>query len=233
MVGQQLPQTNEKCYSVPQCPMWSFLPLFYGSKHILCFRGRCRIVGVVFFWKKIMVLLFSRPCLSTFFIKKKTVTDTILMRPNRAWPTQEHKGLKIEKHWKNTQAKTHTKTTASKQHGRGKHIQTINLKSPHQLSVEPAKKIRHRIMNPDGKASARTEEERRWQSIRPTEGGWQSIHPDGTTKVATRAEDHGDKASARTEYRWQSIHPKRMTEAAKYSPEANLNQQGGKASAKL
>ena len=27
---------------------------------------------------------FSRPCLSTFFIKKKTVTDTNLMRPNRA-----------------------------------------------------------------------------------------------------------------------------------------------------
>ena len=33
MVGQQLPQTNEKCYSVLQCPMWPFLPLFYGSKH--------------------------------------------------------------------------------------------------------------------------------------------------------------------------------------------------------
>ena len=33
MVGQQLPQTNKKCYSVPQCPMWPFLPLFYGSKH--------------------------------------------------------------------------------------------------------------------------------------------------------------------------------------------------------
>jgi hypothetical protein len=88
-------------------------------------------------------------------------------------------------------------------------------------------------MNPDGKAFARAEEERRRQNIRPTEGGWQSIHPDGTTKVATRAEDHGDKASARTEYRWQSIHPKRMTEAAKHPSGTNLNQQGGKASAEL
>ena len=33
MIEQQLPQTNEKCYSVPQCPMWLFLPLFYVSKH--------------------------------------------------------------------------------------------------------------------------------------------------------------------------------------------------------
>ena len=33
MVGQQLLQTNEKYYSVPQCPMWLFLPLFYGFKH--------------------------------------------------------------------------------------------------------------------------------------------------------------------------------------------------------
>ena len=33
MIGQQLPQTNKKCYSVSQCLMWPFLPLFYGSKH--------------------------------------------------------------------------------------------------------------------------------------------------------------------------------------------------------
>ena len=33
MVGQQLPQTNENCYSVLQYSMWLFLPLFYGSKH--------------------------------------------------------------------------------------------------------------------------------------------------------------------------------------------------------
>jgi len=43
-------------------------------------------------------VFFSRPCLSTFFIKKKSVTDTNLIRPNRAWPTQEHKELKTEKH---------------------------------------------------------------------------------------------------------------------------------------
>ena len=36
MVGQQLPQINENCYSVLQCPMWHFLPLFYGSKHSQC-----------------------------------------------------------------------------------------------------------------------------------------------------------------------------------------------------
>jgi hypothetical protein len=33
MVGQYLPQTNEKCYSILQCPMWFFLPTFRGSKH--------------------------------------------------------------------------------------------------------------------------------------------------------------------------------------------------------
>ena len=35
MLGQQLPQTNEKCYSVLQCSLWLFLPPFYGSKHSL------------------------------------------------------------------------------------------------------------------------------------------------------------------------------------------------------
>ena len=33
MVGQQLPQTNKKCYSVLQHPMSPFFPPFYGSKH--------------------------------------------------------------------------------------------------------------------------------------------------------------------------------------------------------
>ena len=33
MIGQQLSQTNEKCYSVLQCPMWLFLLPFYESKH--------------------------------------------------------------------------------------------------------------------------------------------------------------------------------------------------------
>ena len=33
MVGQYLPQTNEKCYSVLQCPMWLFASLFPPSKH--------------------------------------------------------------------------------------------------------------------------------------------------------------------------------------------------------
>ena len=45
MVGQQLPQTNEKCYSVLQCPMWPFLPPFYESKHspgMSCLRLRIR-----------------------------------------------------------------------------------------------------------------------------------------------------------------------------------------------
>ena len=41
------------------------------------------------------------------------------------------------------------------------------------------------------------------------------------------------KAFVQTEYRWQNIHPESTTEAAKHQPEANLNQQGGKASAKL
>ena len=39
MIGQQLLQTNEKYYSMLQCPMWLFLLLFYGSKHnprVLC-----------------------------------------------------------------------------------------------------------------------------------------------------------------------------------------------------
>ena len=35
MVGQYLLQTNEKCYSMLQCPMWFFLPTFPGSKHTL------------------------------------------------------------------------------------------------------------------------------------------------------------------------------------------------------
>ena len=30
------------------------------------------------------IKIFSRPCLSTFFIKKKAITDTTLMRPSRA-----------------------------------------------------------------------------------------------------------------------------------------------------
>ena len=38
MVGQQLPQTNEKCYSVLQYPMCPFLPPFYGSKHSLSWK---------------------------------------------------------------------------------------------------------------------------------------------------------------------------------------------------
>ena len=43
MVGQYLPQTNEKCYSVLQWPMWLFLPLFTSSKHSLKSRpGRIR-----------------------------------------------------------------------------------------------------------------------------------------------------------------------------------------------
>ena len=47
MVGQQLTQTNEKCYSVPQCPMWLFLPLFYGSKHTpyICICLQVREIG--------------------------------------------------------------------------------------------------------------------------------------------------------------------------------------------
>ena len=36
MVEQQLPQTNKKCYSVPLCPMWLFLPLFYRSNTQPC-----------------------------------------------------------------------------------------------------------------------------------------------------------------------------------------------------
>ena len=35
MVEQYSPQTNEKCYSVLQCPMRLFLLLFQGSKHSL------------------------------------------------------------------------------------------------------------------------------------------------------------------------------------------------------
>ena len=36
MVGQYLPQTNEKCYSVLQWLMWLFLPFFSSSKHSMC-----------------------------------------------------------------------------------------------------------------------------------------------------------------------------------------------------
>jgi len=48
---------------------------------------------------------FSRPCLSTFLIKKKAVTDIILLRPNIIWPTQEHKRLKKKKHWRKSRNK--------------------------------------------------------------------------------------------------------------------------------
>ena len=44
---------------------------------------------------------FSRPYLSTFFIKRKAIIDTKLMRSSGAWSTQEHKWLKKKKHWKN------------------------------------------------------------------------------------------------------------------------------------
>ena len=33
MIGQYLPQTNEKWYSMLQYSMWLFLPFFHGSKH--------------------------------------------------------------------------------------------------------------------------------------------------------------------------------------------------------
>ena len=33
MIGQYLPQTNKKCYSVLQCSIWLFLPLFQVPKH--------------------------------------------------------------------------------------------------------------------------------------------------------------------------------------------------------
>ena len=36
MVGQYLPQTNKKCYSILQCPMRFFLLDFHRSKHTLC-----------------------------------------------------------------------------------------------------------------------------------------------------------------------------------------------------
>jgi len=41
MVGQQLPQINEKCYNALQCPMWFFLPPFYGSKHSQVYDAGC------------------------------------------------------------------------------------------------------------------------------------------------------------------------------------------------
>ena len=62
---------------------------------------------------------FSRPCLSIFFIKKKAVTDTILMRPNRAWPAQEHNWLK-NKNTTQKQENTTTTRTEAKQHGEDK-----------------------------------------------------------------------------------------------------------------
>ena len=49
-------------------------------------------------------LFFSRPCLSTYFIKKKAVYRHFLQHA-RGWPTQVHKGLKIEKKWKGQENK--------------------------------------------------------------------------------------------------------------------------------
>ena len=40
MIGQQLPQTNEKCYSILQCLMWLFAFFFPPSKHSPGGRGR-------------------------------------------------------------------------------------------------------------------------------------------------------------------------------------------------
>ena len=67
MVGQYLPQTNEKCYSVLQRLMWLFLPNFTSSKHsqelILprrwrrpCWRGRAgrQGTGAVPWWLDLM-----------------------------------------------------------------------------------------------------------------------------------------------------------------------------------
>ena len=62
-------------------------------------------------WRNVP-LFFSQPWLSMFFIKRKTVTDINLMRPGRTWPIQKHKGLKIEKHWKNA----HTNKKTQRQH---------------------------------------------------------------------------------------------------------------------
>ena len=45
MVGQYLPQTNEKCYNVLQCPIWLFSPLFQRSKHTLSDR-MCLITSI-------------------------------------------------------------------------------------------------------------------------------------------------------------------------------------------
>ena len=47
MVWQYLPQTNEKYYSVLQCPMWHFLPKFRGSKHTM---WKVKQYPVLIFW---------------------------------------------------------------------------------------------------------------------------------------------------------------------------------------
>ena len=52
---------------------------------------------------------FSRPCLSTIFIKRKEATDTVLMQPSRTWPTQEHKRTNTKK--KYTQTRKHNDNT--------------------------------------------------------------------------------------------------------------------------
>ena len=41
MIGQYLPQTNEKCYSVVQYQMWHFLPVFKHLNTAHDFGARC------------------------------------------------------------------------------------------------------------------------------------------------------------------------------------------------
>ena len=159
---------------------------------------------------------FSQPCLSTFFIKKKAVTNTFLMRPNRTWPTQEHKGLKTEKHWKNAHKREKTQPQhAQQQATRGEQHapQPTNQRCPHHLQNQ--------------NLQIETQQHKGCTAFVTAPRSPAAKHP---PKLKT---NHSGKASAQTK-RWQSIHQKAQPfRGGKASTCTDFDQQGGKASAKL
>jgi hypothetical protein len=118
-----------------------------------------------------------------FFIKKKAITDTILIRPNRVWPTQEHKKLKIEKYWKrytqtrNTQGQheqqqSNTEKTKDSTHSSNQNP-TTELTSRNNIDLG-AKVAKHPPNNQLRRQSIRPEQ------LEPTRRLRQSIRQSGT-----------------------------------------------------
>ena len=134
------------------------------------------------------------------------------MRPNRAWPTQDHKRLKKRKNWKitNKHPKTTTNNQQQKQDG-GEHLQPYN---PNQPNANQQLDLLKETTPPKVRRSAT---QSRWQSIHPTDQQRrQSIRP-----KRIEAKWQGGKASARATQR-QSI--RQQTTNATWTMQSKLSE---------